>query len=62
MLCPRDFKPCIDDLCYGGGCIESDGAAMYTRCPGCHALISDDDTYGCTCDDYEDMELTPPPR
>ena len=53
MLCPKDFKPCCDDLCYGGGCLIT-GEAMYERCGGCGALVSDDDHENCTCDDYED--------
>lgn len=51
MLCPKDMKPCCDDLCYGGGCIDMGGAAMYKRCYGCGALVSDDDMEECTCED-----------
>jgi len=56
MRCPKDLKPCIDDLCYGGGCIRMDGAPMYSRCDGCGALISEDDHEDCTCDNeyYDD--------
>lgn len=55
MYCPKDFKPCIDDLCRGGGCLEMGGAQMYEKCIGCGAFISDDDHDACTCeeDDYE---------
>ena len=55
MICPKDFKPCCDDLCYGGGCILMDGAAMYEECPGCGKLISENDHDNCICepDDYD---------
>lgn len=62
MLCPKDMKPCCDDLCYGGACILT-GLAMYRRCFGCGALVSDDDHDSCTCEpDYDDDEpaVTPP--
>jgi hypothetical protein len=59
MLCPKDFKPCIDDLCYGGGCLEMDGAPMYSRCDGCGAPVSDEDMDLCTCDP-DDYEPEPP--
>ena len=52
MLCPKDMKPCIDDLCYGGGCIECDGAPMYHLCDGCGQPISDEDFESCTCEPY----------
>lgn len=51
-LCPKDFRPCCDDLCYGGGCIYT-GEALYERCTGCGNLVSDDDHDECTCE-YED--------
>lgn len=25
MICPKDLKPCCDDLCYGGGCLAMGG-------------------------------------
>lgn len=58
MLCPKDLKPCMDDLCYGGGCICSgyEGMGMYYKCDGCGALISDDDMDECECDPYPDYE------
>lgn len=56
-ICPKTFKGCCDDLCYGGGCLLLHGAAMYSHCIGCNQLISDDDTDACTCDYdyYEDQ-------
>ena len=50
MLCPKDMKPCIDDICYGGGCIAMDGAPMYYKCH-CGQYVSDDDHADCCCDD-----------
>lgn len=55
--CPKDFRPCIDDLCYGGGCIEMDGAPMYNKCAGCGKFVSDDDHDNCICDDYDYPEI-----
>lgn len=48
--CPKDMKPCIDDLCHGGGCLEMEGAPMYYRCNGCGKLVSEDDTDLCECE------------
>jgi len=50
MLCPKDFKPCIDSLCANGRCFET-GEAMYRRCAQCDALVSDDDWDDCICKD-----------
>lgn len=52
MICPKDLRPCIDDLCYGGGCIEMDGAPMYYKC-SCGQLVSDDDMDNCLCEPDE---------
>ena len=61
MLCPKDFKPCCDDLCHGGGCLMMEGMAMYHECEGCGALISDDDHDECSCEpdyyDYSDDDM-----
>lgn len=58
-ICPKDGKPCIDDLCYGGSCLQMPGIAPQVPCEGCGALIGidgDDDLGDCTCgmDDYYD--------
>lgn len=59
-LCPKDFKPCIDDVCYGAGCMRMGGYPMYTQCNGCGQPVamdgSDDDFCTCEPDDdyYED--------
>lgn len=53
-LCPKDFKPCYDDVCHGAGCIRIPGSpAMYELCSGCGNYVSDDDHDDCTCD-YDD--------
>ena len=65
-ICPKDLKPCIDDLCYAGDCLRMAGVQPLMRCPGgCGALIfldGSDPEYECTCHDeddwYEDDEPT----
>lgn len=51
MYCPKDLRPCCDDLCYGGGCFAGAGP-MLTKCQGCGAFISDEDSTDCTCELY----------
>jgi hypothetical protein len=41
-ICPNDLKPCLDDLCYGSGCLRLPGVPMLTACTGCGALIGTD--------------------
>ena len=52
MLCPKDLKPCVDDLCRGSGCVLT-GEALYEKCHGCGALVSEDDHDDCICE-YEE--------
>ena len=56
MLCPKDLKPCCDDLCHGGGCLQMDGEPMWHTCSGCGQPVSDSDDLLCRCDpdDYYD--------
>lgn len=58
MLCPIDFKPCCDDLCHGGGCINDPGRSeMYEPCGGCGNYVSGSDKDDCTCEpDYDDYD------
>jgi hypothetical protein len=37
--CPADNLPCIDDLCYGNGCLKLGGEPMLTPCLGCGVLV-----------------------
>ena len=54
MLCPKDLKPCMDDLCRGGGGCFYTGEALYRKCE-CGAYVSDEDDMDCTCEpDYEE--------
>lgn len=54
-LCPKDFKPCIDDLCYGGGCLRMPGASILHKCDGCGDYHGDDEV--CEGDfDEDDVE------
>lgn len=59
MLCPIDLASCIDDLCYGGGCIRCEGEDMIEVCDVCRKPIYPD-LGGCDCDeefDYTDDDL-----
>ena len=52
-VCPKDGKPCCDDLCYGGGCLQMGDYPMLRICDFCRGLIDDEvpDCGTCTCDD-----------
>lgn len=54
-ICPKDYKPCCDDLCYGSGCLAMNGYPMLTCCPVCNGLVDDEnpDCGSCQCDDEE---------
>jgi hypothetical protein len=61
--CPKDGKPCLDDICYGGGCIRSKyHESILMRCDGCGQLVSADgsDDWECECafpvNDYDEDE------
>lgn len=50
MLCPINLKPCIDSMCRGGsGCFKC-GESLFSPCPGCGQMVSDEDHTNCTCD------------
>ncbi len=65
-ICPATRQPCIDDLCYGSGCMKDPfiGEPMLIECRGCKQLIAKDgsDSEDCECDsicdslDDEDYE------
>lgn len=60
-ICPATGNGCIDDLCYGGGCLMN-GEPMLERCRGgCGAMVAIDgsDNEDCDCDspDYSLEEL-----
>lgn len=58
-ICPKDLKPCCDDICYGSGCMLLPGVSMLTHCSGCGQLVSVDgsDDWECECeDDYNEGE------
>lgn len=66
--CPATLQPCIDDLCYGSGCLKAGGHVMLMHCSGCSQLIGVDGTDpddACECepvcydddDDTLDMEF-----
>lgn len=58
MLCPKDMKPCCDDLCHGGGCLEMEGYPMLGVCDFCGGVIDDEipDCSTCTCGDEDDYD------
>lgn len=54
MLCPKDRRPCIDDLCRGGGCIELGGAELLEQCQICGGTIDPESPLDSTCScEYE---------
>jgi hypothetical protein len=59
-LCPVSGTPCCDDLCYGGGCLESgeERLPMLHKCGACGYHHSDEDE----CDVEYDEELEMPPE
>lgn len=49
LVCPKDLKPCCDDLCRGSGCLRLCGVEMVELCKGCGH--PEDPYFGlCTCD------------
>lgn len=44
-VCPKDAKPCCDDLCHSAGCIDMDGDEMIEICDRCRQELDD-----CACD------------
>ncbi len=56
MICPADLKPCIDDLCYGGGCLRMGGETMLSPCYVCGNLIPSDGSEPCDCDGEPEYE------
>jgi hypothetical protein len=55
--CPSTGQPCIDDLCYGSGCLKC-GESMCEPCPGCGVLvpISGPRDIDCECDPDDDID------
>lgn len=53
-ICPATMKPCLDDICYGSGCLKMPGEPMLTHCIGCGELIALDgsDDEACECDEW----------
>jgi hypothetical protein len=55
-VCPADFRPCIDDLCRGSGCMLLEGEPMLERCSGgCGAYVATDGSGSsdCQCEPVE---------
>lgn len=53
VICPRDWKACLDDLCHGSGCMQMDGYPMLSICPVCKGAVDEEisECGSCTCDD-----------
>lgn len=50
-ICPKDLKPCIDDLCRGTmQCFQLDGEPMLIECSGCRHLVAFDGSNTDCCD------------
>jgi hypothetical protein len=54
-LCPKDGRPCCDDLCRGGGCIALGGYGMLEVCQFCNGTLDPEmpECSTCSCDDDE---------
>ena len=51
-ICPKDLKPCCDDLCQHGSCLLMPGVEPLEKGPGgCGQLVgvNGGDPYGCDC-------------
>ena len=54
-ICPKDGKPCIDDVCYGAGCLRSNFyEEILSECSHCGSLGSDSEPCECEYEDYDD--------
>lgn len=55
MLCPKDEKPCCDDLCYSGGCLLT-GTGMLESCGVCGGQVDTDmpELSTCECSDEDE--------
>ena len=56
MICPKDYRPCCDDLCRGGGCLRMGGYPMLVVCHKCKGFIDDenDQLSSCVCDEPDE--------
>ena len=64
-ICPKNFRPCIDDLCYAGDCLALPGVPPLTHCGGCGELVGLDgsdplDSCECPLGDGDDYEIEEP--
>ena len=56
-VCPKDGRPCCDDLCHGSECLQMDGTPMLEICFVCNGTIDSESMDGstCTCDPDDDF-------
>lgn len=48
-ICPKDGRPCCDDLCRSAGCFALNGEDMIEVCDHCTQMVSN-----CECDDEDE--------
>lgn len=54
-ICPKDLKPCPDDLCRGSGTCVITRGELLERCGHCGQAYSRDYSIDCACD-YDDSD------
>ena len=55
-ICPKDGKPCIDDVCRGSGVCGITGNDMWEECPHCHGIYSTEFGVDCACEPCDDYD------
>jgi len=54
-ICPCDGDLCMDDMCRSTGVCVVTNETMWSRCPVCHCIYSEDSDCACE-DDRDDAE------
>lgn len=55
-ICPKDGRPCPDDLCVGSGTCLQTGGITFDQCARCHMTYSQEYGVECACEsDYENF-------
>ncbi len=57
-ICPKDFRPCPDDLCRGSGVCLENGYELLEMCAICRKAYSRDLDIECACD-FDDEQEAP---
>lgn len=67
-ICPKDGKPCIDDVCRGCGICAITGTELWDQCPHCHGVYLAEFGVDCCCvdaamsEDFYDYDEDPEDR